>query len=300
MMRTAERLGPAESAKFVSTVAELHPRTARSLARHGALSLLSLFDRVSGRTAALKRARVQILLLHHLLEDERETFRSLLHILKKDHEFISYSEAVTRIETGQIDRPYLTFSFDDGGASHLLASGLLDEVGAKACFFVCPSVIGETHAETVARFCHERLKVRAMPFMSWSDLEDLRRRGHEVGSHTMTHANLAAATPDQIAQEVGGAREVLLRRLGAADHFAWPFGRMADFSPAAERAVIDAGHVSCASGERGAHGAGEPGASVLSLRRDDIIAGSPIGHVLHFLVASSRSTGTVRDAGRKI
>ncbi len=282
--------------EFVTTVAHLHPRTVRSIARHAVLDVLSLLESLSGRTAVLSRPRVQILEFHHVLDDETESFRGLLRVLARDHCFISYSEAVNRIRTGEIDRPYLGFSFDDGFKSGVIASRLLDEAGVKACFFICPSIIGETDPNLVARFCRDRLEVAAMPFMSWSDVEDLRRRGHEVGSHSMTHANLGNASSDELTQEIGGAREVLLRRFGSADHFAWPFGRHVDFSPAAARAVFDAGHLSCASGERGAHVSGEPRTAELCLRRDDIIARWPIAHVLHFLIANSRASSARSNA----
>src|SRR5260221_8538986 len=93
--------------ELVTTVSALHPWTARSIARHGMLTALSLLESVSGRAALLSRPRVQILEFHHLLDDETESFRSLLRVLARDHRFVSYSEAVHRVRTGEIDRPYL-------------------------------------------------------------------------------------------------------------------------------------------------------------------------------------------------
>ena len=72
-------------------------------------------DAVTGQMAqALQKNRIQFLYLHHVLEDEEDDFRELLAVLSQQHRFISYSEAVERIWTGEIDAPYITFSFDDG------------------------------------------------------------------------------------------------------------------------------------------------------------------------------------------
>jgi len=64
--------------------------------------------------------------------------------------------------------------------------------------------------------------------------------GHEVGSHTMTHARLAGADPGTLAEEVDGSRRVLQDALQApVASFCYPYGA---YDTAAADAVQAAGY----------------------------------------------------------
>lgn len=52
-------------------------------------------------------------------------------------------------------------------------------------------------------------------WVSWSALEEMRRAGFEVGSHGMTHANLAAVPPREAREELHGSKRLIEDRLGA-------------------------------------------------------------------------------------
>ena len=82
---------------------------------------------------------------HTLPADEERGFRRQIELLlARGQRLVSYSEAVDRVLTGRIDAPYIAFSFDDGFESCRWAGVILREYGTPACFFVCPSIIGET------------------------------------------------------------------------------------------------------------------------------------------------------------
>ena len=66
----------------------------------------------------------------------------------------------------------VVLTFDDGGKSAMTASALVDEYGWKGHFFVTTSRIGER------------------TFLSKSDIVDLRKRGHIVGSHSHSHPDI--------------------------------------------------------------------------------------------------------------
>jgi peptidoglycan/xylan/chitin deacetylase (PgdA/CDA1 family) len=230
---------------------------------------------------------VQLVFLHHVWAREREAFERLLRRLALDHQFITYSEAVSRVASGSIDSPYIAFSIDDGLRSGMAAAQILEDFGARACFFVCPEIIGETDPALVEWFCRQRL---GLPFstdlLSWSELETLAGRGHEIGSHTMSHPCLSRLGPLQLEYEISQSYELLRQRLGAVKHFAWPFGGRSQFSAAAARVISNSGFVSCASGQRGCHTTG--GQMPVYLRRDHIVASWPIGHSLYFLARNAR------------
>lgn len=280
------------SATLISYVVQ---RNARGMLRHAALTTLSGLWQAGGMVdRALRRPRVHFLFLHHVFPDEEVQFRGLLRILARDHTFISYSEAVERTAQGRIDRPYIAFSMDDGLKSCRRAAAILSEFGAHGCFFVITSMIGERDPDKVRRFCATKLGLPPVQFMSWSDTEALRREGHEIGSHSFTHARLSELAGAELEYEIAVSGDVLRRRIGEALHFAWPYGGFRDISAQAANAVFEAGFSSLASGVRGCHVADGPPIPnwQLCIRRDQCEAHWPAAHVLYFLAHSSAAASS--------
>lgn len=258
--------------------------------RAGLLSMLARVESVRatvGRTA--ERPRVQFLLAHSVKAVNMAQFRGIIERLARSYQIVSYSEAVRRVVCGPIDAPYLAFSFDDGFATCREAGDILASYGISACFFICPPIIGERDANKVRRFCEERLREPASNFLNWDEVEALRKAGHEIGSHTMTHPNLGQVKNGELEDEIFTSREHLIRRLGESNHFCWPFGHFDQMSAAAAQAVYRAGYLSCASGVRGCHVApagGQP--DKVCLRRDEIREHWPLSHIEYFLLRNSR------------
>jgi peptidoglycan/xylan/chitin deacetylase (PgdA/CDA1 family) len=226
--------------------------------------------------------------MHNVFKDEQDSFRRLLQVLSYGHHFISYSEAVERIWSGNIDGSYITFSFDDGLKTCLDAARIMNEFGAKACFFLCPSMIGETDYDKIKAFCSQRLYTLPIEFLSWNDVELLLEDGHEVGGHTVNHPNLARLSPVQAQTETAESFTLLSKQVGRIEHFAWPYGRFSHFGPTQAKLVFEAGFQSCASGERGCHVAPQEQKSQLCLRRDHILAGWPLDHIYYFMARNSQ------------
>jgi len=265
---------------------------ARRFLRNRALDVLSTF----AGERALARPRVQILFLHHVMPDEERSFRALLGRLLLQHTFLPYSDAVARILSGDIDRPYISVTFDDGLRNQLRAAEILRDYGISACFFVCEAML-DGSPEDVMAFCPRELGLPPVDLLTWSDLERLSAGGHEIGNHGRRHRPLAALSIGELADEVGGALASLRSRVGRVDHFAWPRGWASAFSAAAAAEVFRAGHSSCASGIRGCHVSG-PKRELrdVCLRRDPIIAADPLRYTTYFLVKNSlRATDATRD-----
>ena len=279
--------------RSAQTWREFHRSSPRQLARHMAISALGGIAQLSGQVNfALRRPRVHILLLHHVFTDEEGRFRALLRRLSRKHAFISYSQAIARIHTNQIDRPYITWTFDDGFKNCMRAAEIMSEFGARGCFFICPSIIGERDPRKIEAFCRERLLLPGMPveFMDWSDLEQLRDHGHDIGGHTMTHANLGRIPHAQAVEEIHASYEALGARLGEVRHFAWTFGQFEDCSTEAVRSIFEAGYRSCASGVRGCHiASGTTPHGPVCIRREHILAAAPMSHATYFIARSSRT-----------
>ena len=237
-------------------------------------------------------AGVHLVYLHHVFSDEVVPFRKLLSRLSRQATFISHSEAVRRITSGAIDRTYVSISFDDGLLSCLDAARIMEDFGAQGCFFVCPAAVDHSHDYVwISRWCHERLHKSPVKVMSWDDLEDLQRRGHEIGNHTMNHPNLAETPIESRHQQIFVAREQLVRYLGevAGRHFAWPYGEARHIDHAATSAILAAGHTSCSSAVRGVHLGNLPLITCPILLRNHAAFLRPVGTTEFFMRRNTRS-----------
>ncbi len=267
------------------------PAGLRGRLRHAALDGLGAMYRLGGRMdAALQRPRVQFLYIHHTFSDELPALERLIAVLGRTHTFISYSEAVDRVLQARIDKPYLCISSDDGFRNNLDGGRVLRDHGISACFFVNPGLIGLRDEATIRTICAGRLHFPPVAFLTWDEVAELRAMGHEVGSHSWEHFNLAQRDPVAMRDDVARSHETLVARLGACPHFAYPYGRFGDLTDAGFRAVFKAGHRSCASAERGCHVADVPMPhDQLLIRRDHVILDWPLDHVRYFLAKNALS-----------
>lgn len=273
----------------------------RGFLRGVALSFLAASYKLSGRLdSSLTRNRVQFLYFHHVFKDEEEPFRKLLSMLSKTHRFLSYSDAVDKILNGKIDAPYLCFSFDDGFKNCVRAANILKDYGVKGCFFLCTSIIDETEPEKIKRYCSEVLHLPPVEFLSWKDAEYLVKEGHEIGSHTVSHANLGKVSNQEVQDEIINSYDLLKERIGKTKHFSWPYGRFSHFNRLAAEAVFEAGFTSCASAERGCHIAvGQLERKQLCIRRDLVVCQWHSSHILYFLARNSLVASTENNTWPK-
>lgn len=102
----------------------------------------------------------------------------------------------------------VSLGFDDTWASHHSTRALLARHRMKATFFVNTGLVGQ----------HER--------MTWSQIRDLAKDGHEIGGHALTHADLQTLEPAARRREVCDDRVALLGHGIRATSFAYPFGRL--------------------------------------------------------------------------
>lgn len=111
-----------------------------------------------------------------------------------------------------------------------------------------------------AYLCHE-----AYQMMSWEEIAELQREGHEIGGHTRTHPALRQCDNEQLENEICGCHADLCERLGKrAFPFAYPYGKPKHISEAAIAAVQRAGF-SCAVTMK--EGMNAPDTNLFKLRR---------------------------------
>lgn len=91
----------------------------------------------------------------------------------------------------------------------------------------CASRIGSSQRQTVARIENE---LQVEPFssspglmMDWEHVRCLRDRGHLIGSHTLSHPNLALLEPDNVMTELTDSKSLLEAKLAqSVIHFSYP------------------------------------------------------------------------------
>jgi peptidoglycan/xylan/chitin deacetylase (PgdA/CDA1 family) len=82
--------------------------------------------------------------------------------------------------------------------------------------------------------------LRQLRPMTWEMVEEMRRAGVVVGSHTRSHGLMTNESRERMTEEIAGSRRELERRLGGpVVHFAYPGGC---FDAAAVEAVREAGY----------------------------------------------------------
>lgn len=243
---------------------------------------------------------IQFVLFHHLFSDEVDGVELLFERLSEEYEFISFSDAVEKIHTNEIDKPYLCFTSDDGFKNNLRAVEFFARFDIKCCFFVCPNMIGEKNFHIIKRFNQNRLNLPPIEYLDWNDINYILKQGHEVGGHTQNHLRLSECNNNQLSTELNGSFEMLKSKIGDVKHFAWPYGLFKDISVQARKMVFEAGYISCASGERGVHIPVSDlsqlkDISNVCIRRDNFEFNWSSNHLLYFLkkninTASENST----------
>jgi hypothetical protein len=158
-------------------IGENLPRNWRSGVRDLALDILSTgLDATIGFNTYLAKPRIQFLYIHHVFKDEEKQLENLLKVLAAKHTFISYTEAWSKVMQGNIDKPYIAFSSDDGLKNNLRAAAILQDYGASACFFICPAIVGEKDFNKIKQFSENKLHFPPVEFMDWKDVSHLQQR----------------------------------------------------------------------------------------------------------------------------
>ena len=111
--------------------------------------------------------------------------------------------------------------------------------------------------------------------MSKAQIADLFSKGHEIGAHTKTHADLPTLTLAQQQDEVAGGRQDLISwgTVGPVNSFAYPYG---DYDATTLQVVKDAGFSSALSTNDGDV---TPSSDKFQLERKGVTVGVTVAQV---------------------
>jgi len=108
-------------------------------------------------------------------------------------------------------------TFDDGLASDLrVAAPLLEGLGIRGSFYVCPGLWGRQHAS---------INGDAGRLMTRDEAAELSARGMELGSHAMTHSDLRKLDDSALEAELTESKAAIEDLTGRSCRvIAYPFG----------------------------------------------------------------------------
>jgi peptidoglycan/xylan/chitin deacetylase (PgdA/CDA1 family) len=198
-----------------------------------------------GRLLGLSSAnKLRVLLYHDIAPRDQANFAAQLRWLKRTWNFVTVDQYVAMV-SGQapIRGRNLLLTFDDGLASNRrIVEKVLNPLGIQALFFVISGFVNLSDKDNwrgfVAKNIHPGMKPEDVhdhwKNMTWSDLAYLLETGHSIGCHTANHARLSQVAAEDLEAEIIESANVLEQKLGIkVDHFAYTFGNLASFSPAA-------------------------------------------------------------------
>ncbi|MCW5936005.1 MAG: polysaccharide deacetylase family protein [Fimbriimonadaceae bacterium] len=157
---------------------------------------------------------------------------------------VSVAGLVRALSTGASLGKYICLTFDDGYQDFLdHAAPILERHGMRGTIFAVAGLLGKTNEWDA------QLGDSPEPLLDGPSLSNLAKAGHEVGSHSMTHARLTELDPAALNHEVSEAKARLEAVLGQkADIFCYPYGANDE---TVRGAVANAGYTAACSVDKG-------------------------------------------------
>lgn len=223
----------------------------------------------TGLYRLFRRNEAVIVVFHRVNDTDRndpltystQKFEDFVRFFGRFFEVIPLSELLRRLETGVGLAACLAITFDDGYEGNAtIAAPIMERYGQHACFFVTTDFIGTDYVPwwDAKRNIHTQ-------WMSWDQVRSLRISGHDLGSHTQTHTDLAQLSADEARREIGGGSARLDAELGEhSGLFAYPFGGKPNMSEQSQSVVSELG-LRCSLSAYG--GTVRPGDDPLRLKR---------------------------------
>lgn len=178
---------------------------------------------------------LRILVYHHIEKKDFKKLNNQLKDLQKNWKFITPKQFENHLSKKNLLKGRnLLITFDDGFKSNFLVEKeVLNKLKIKAIFFVPSDFIKFNSYKNSQKFINDNIldhnkpkDYKKLKNMTVNDLKILLKKGHEVGCHTKTHANLGQINDiSKLKKEIIKSSknlENLLKR--NVKHFAFSYG----------------------------------------------------------------------------
>lgn len=146
-------------------------------------------------------------------------FEAQMNFLSAHFEVLPLAEMTYRCSQGKFStRPLAAITFDDGFQDNLTeAAPILARFKLPVTFFIASGLVGGYSPAEWGE---------PLPMLSWTEIEELKRQGHSIGGHTVTHPLLPQLSLSRARAEILDNKIDLENRLGCSvEFFAYPVGR---------------------------------------------------------------------------
>ncbi|HYT94845.1 MAG TPA: polysaccharide deacetylase family protein [Gemmataceae bacterium] len=147
-------------------------------------------------------------------------FRRMCRLLRRRFHVVPLAEVFRLTRSGEpIPRRTVAITFDDCYRDNLFAARVLAEHRLPACFFVPSGYVGTDQV-----FPWDR-DLPQLPNLTWDDVREMAGMGFEIGSHTVTHPDMAAVPLAQARSELVESKRTIEDKIDRPVRwFAFPFG----------------------------------------------------------------------------
>lgn len=158
----------------------------------------------------------------------------------------------------------LAITFDDGYFDNIQnAAPELEKRNLPATFFIATGFIG-----TSRQPWWDQEYGSVAKWMSWDDVRELKRRGFDLGAHTINHVDLGQVMGAEAREEIAGSKQQLEDEVGCEiDMFSYPYGRAHQITQENRELVRECGLSCCFSAYGGLVRSGE---DMFSLQRTPV------------------------------
>jgi peptidoglycan/xylan/chitin deacetylase (PgdA/CDA1 family) len=140
----------------------------------------------------------------------------------------------------------VAITFDDSYRDNLFAARVLAEHSLPATFFIPTKYIGTDY-----QFPWD-IDLPRMANLTWEDIDEMQRLGHDIGSHTVSHPDLGMIGTAEARAEMADSKKTLEDRLQRPVRwFAYPFGGPSNFRPEYWPFAQELGYEACFSAVNG-------------------------------------------------
>lgn len=171
---------------------------------------------------------------HRFLNVGQAAFRRQIRLVRRLHfTALSVTDLAGRLRSGRPLPPRaVCVTFDDGyECVYHAAAPALRDAGFPAAVYVVSGCVGAENR------WDSPMGHPASALMSWAQLRRLVESGWEVGSHTLSHADLAVLADEAATEEMAAGKSAAEEMLGRrVESFCYPFGRRNSRSAALVRA----------------------------------------------------------------
>jgi peptidoglycan/xylan/chitin deacetylase (PgdA/CDA1 family) len=246
------------SVQGLDSLAHGKRKTMNNLAEKAAYALFKYSGALSAqeKMASLAGRRHTSILLFHRVTDtipedgltvRTRWFREFCALMRDTFQVLSLAELHRLLQTKQTPAARtVAITFDDCYGDNLAAARVLAEHQLTATFFV-PSA----YVNTNRRFAWDA-HLPPMSNLRWDDLKEMVQLGHDIGSHTVSHSDLAQARQETVYRELRDSKQALESQLQRRVRWlAYPFGGPANFRHEYLPLVYEVGYDACFSGHGG-------------------------------------------------